>query len=194
MSYWTFTDIFEENGPPFKPFHGGFGLMNLEGIRKPAFFAYRFLRQIAPPGAQDVATDDPQSWVTRAPDGAVQALVWDYSPVVPPAGQTDQSFYKKEVPAMGKGTLRIELDHLPDGRYQVAIYAIGYRENDAYTAYLKMGAPSQLTRAQVATLNEASSGLPQTTTVVDVHNGHYEDGLPMRSNEVYLLVLTPQHH
>ncbi len=46
----------------------------------------------------------------------------------------------------------------------------------------------------MAALNEASSGLPQTTTVVDVHNGHYEEELPMRSNEVYLLVLTPQLH
>jgi xylan 1,4-beta-xylosidase len=37
MSHWTFTDVFEENGPPARPFHGGFGLINYEGIRKPAF-------------------------------------------------------------------------------------------------------------------------------------------------------------
>ncbi|HEY4207146.1 MAG TPA: glycoside hydrolase family 88 protein, partial [Puia sp.] len=29
MSYWTFTDIFEEAGPAVTAFHGGFGLMNL---------------------------------------------------------------------------------------------------------------------------------------------------------------------
>ena len=29
MSYWTFTDIFEENGPAMTPFHGGFGLPKL---------------------------------------------------------------------------------------------------------------------------------------------------------------------
>jgi xylan 1,4-beta-xylosidase len=27
MSYWVFTDIFEEPGPRFTPFHGGFGLL-----------------------------------------------------------------------------------------------------------------------------------------------------------------------
>ena len=36
-SYWTYTDLFEEPGPPPTPFHGGFGLLNREGIRKPAF-------------------------------------------------------------------------------------------------------------------------------------------------------------
>ena len=35
MSYWTFTDIFEEAGPPPTPFHGGFGLMNMHGLKKP---------------------------------------------------------------------------------------------------------------------------------------------------------------
>ena len=33
-SYWTFSDIFEEGGMPYKPFHGGFGLLNLQGIPK----------------------------------------------------------------------------------------------------------------------------------------------------------------
>ena len=33
-SYWTFSDIFEENYFPSVPFHGGFGLLNLHGIRQ----------------------------------------------------------------------------------------------------------------------------------------------------------------
>lgn len=36
-SYWTFGDIFEENGVPFIPFHGGFGLVANGGIPKPTF-------------------------------------------------------------------------------------------------------------------------------------------------------------
>ena len=46
MSYWTYTDLFEEPGPPPTPFHGGFGLLNREGIRKPAFFAYKYLHAL----------------------------------------------------------------------------------------------------------------------------------------------------
>ena len=42
-SYWTFSDIFEENYFPSVPFHGGFGLMNLHGIAKPAYRAFEML-------------------------------------------------------------------------------------------------------------------------------------------------------
>jgi xylan 1,4-beta-xylosidase len=42
-SYWTFSDIFEENYFPSTPFHGGFGLQNLHGIAKPAHRAFQLL-------------------------------------------------------------------------------------------------------------------------------------------------------
>ena len=35
-SFWTFSDIFEENYFPSVPFQGGFGLLNLHGIAKPS--------------------------------------------------------------------------------------------------------------------------------------------------------------
>ncbi len=55
MSYWTFTDIFEENGPVPSPFHGGFGLLNFQGLRKPAFYAYQFLNRL---GDEELASSD----------------------------------------------------------------------------------------------------------------------------------------
>ncbi|WP_137929161.1 GH39 family glycosyl hydrolase [Mesorhizobium comanense] len=45
-SYWTFSDIFEENYFPSVPFHGGFGLMNLHGIAKPAYRAFEMLHRL----------------------------------------------------------------------------------------------------------------------------------------------------
>jgi xylan 1,4-beta-xylosidase len=42
-SFWTFSDIFEENYFPSVPFHGGFGLLNLYGIPKPAYRAFQLL-------------------------------------------------------------------------------------------------------------------------------------------------------
>ncbi len=45
-SFWTFSDIFEENYFPSIPFHGGFGLLNLHGIPKPTYRAYELLHSI----------------------------------------------------------------------------------------------------------------------------------------------------
>ena len=41
-SYWTFSDVFEENGIPTSVFHGGFGLIANGSIKKPAFYAFEF--------------------------------------------------------------------------------------------------------------------------------------------------------
>jgi xylan 1,4-beta-xylosidase len=42
-SFWTFSDIFSENYFPSVPFQGGFGLLNLHGIAKPAYRAFQLL-------------------------------------------------------------------------------------------------------------------------------------------------------
>ena len=74
MSYWVFTDIFEEAGPPMTPFHGGFGLLTLQGIRKPAYFAYQFLNRLGP---TELVNGDAASWVCRDERGGAQILLWD---------------------------------------------------------------------------------------------------------------------
>jgi len=45
MSYWVFTDIFEVADPRFTPFHGGFVLLNTQGINKQAFYSHQFFKQ-----------------------------------------------------------------------------------------------------------------------------------------------------
>ena len=191
MSYWTFTDIFEENGPRFTPFHGGFGMINLEGIKKPSFYAFRFLSRLE---GEDVESDDSRSWVTRSKDGSITALAWDYSPVVPPTGKTDQVFYKQELPSTDKGQLTLDIEHVPNGRYKVVVYQTGYKQNDPYTAYVEMGSPKQLTRAQVEALKKVSSGEPSSQSEGSVTGGHFTKTLPLRTNDCFEVVLTPIRH
>jgi xylan 1,4-beta-xylosidase len=45
-SYWTFSDIFNENYFSSIPFHGGFGLLTIYGIPKPAYRAFQLLHQL----------------------------------------------------------------------------------------------------------------------------------------------------
>ncbi len=207
MSYWTFTDIFEENGPHDAPFHGGFGLLNYEGIRKPSFFAYKFLAQL---GTDDLLTTDdgvrpadlpapdhllPQSWVTRktagAEAGSVEALFWDYSPISPAPDSIDQVFYKKEQPAKAAQRVTLTLTHLRNGSYRLDVYRTGYEQNDPYTAYVRMGEPRDLTRAQVATLQQKASGAPVESKTIRVTDGQFQERFTMHQNDTVLLMLTP---
>jgi xylan 1,4-beta-xylosidase len=45
-SWWTFSDIFEENYFPAVPFQGGFGLLTFQGIAKPVYRAFELLHRL----------------------------------------------------------------------------------------------------------------------------------------------------
>jgi xylan 1,4-beta-xylosidase len=190
MSYWTFTDIFEEAGPRATPFHGGFGLLNYQGIRKSAFFAYQFLNKLGP---AELKCDDSDAWVTTDGKGGIQALFWDFSIIGPTHGVNDQEYFNRDLPAKDARLVILHVSGLKEGEYKLAAYRVGYRSNDAYTAYLDIGAPSQLTRAQVVALNKASSGAPFAEEVVRIgKDGVFEHDYVMRENDVILVTLDPR--
>lgn len=44
--FWCLSDLFEEQFLLHKPFHGGFGLLNNNGIPKPNFYAFKILNKL----------------------------------------------------------------------------------------------------------------------------------------------------
>lgn len=190
MSYWTFTDIFEEPGPRKTPFHGGFGMINYQDLTKPAYYTFKFLNAL---GDTVLKQDDPAAYVCRDEAGAVQALFWDFSLNTPPDGVNNQDYYNTDLPAAPVAPVALDLAQLSPGTYRLQATKVGYRSNDVQTAYLDMGKPSQLTRAQVATLRAASDGRPEIDEVITVGaDGQFAREFPMRENDVWLVELTPQ--
>jgi len=189
MSYWVFTDIFEENSPRMTPFHGGFGLINYEDLKKPAFYAFKFLNELGP---QELSNADAASWVCKGDDNSVQALFWNYTPIVPPSGMNDQRFYQREIQAKDIGNARLSITNLPAGSYSLKIYHTGYCANDVFTGYIDMGSPLQLTPTQVELLRKQSSGDPETVETVQVEAGkRFTHAFNMRQNDVYFVKLEP---
>jgi xylan 1,4-beta-xylosidase len=185
MSYWTFTDIFEESGPRFTPFHGGFGLMNIEGIKKPAFFAYSFLNKL---GETELANRDSSSWACKNHKGDVQVLLWDYTYTLPDS-INNQAYYIKDLPAKTKGKVKVNLSHIPAGKYTMEIYKVGYRVNDAYTSYVDMGRPGQLNLQQVKKLKE-QNGSPLEIGQIEIKPGAaFFREFDIRENDVVLINL-----
>ena len=184
MSYWTFTDIFEENGVVPSPFHGGFGLINFQGLRKPAFYAYQFLNRL---GESELENADAASWACRTERG-VQILLWNYTP--PATTESNREFYKKDFPAKDAGGSEIAVKNLPAGDYRLNVYRTGYGVNDVYTEYLKLGAPSNLTREEVKALAEKTSGAPVESASVRIRaKQDFRRTLALRENDVYLVTL-----
>ncbi len=106
MSYWTYTDLFEEPGPPTAPFQGGFGLLNPQGIRKPAFFAYKYLHALQ---GDSLKTSDPQAMLATQ-GGNVTAVIWDFEQ--PEQKVSNRSFYTKLIPSHAAAPVQLQVTHL----------------------------------------------------------------------------------
>ena len=187
MSYWTFTDIFEESGPAPSPFHGGFGLLNFNGLRKPSFYAYQFLNRL---GKVELESEDANSWVCKS-DNGVQVLFWNYT--APDTTESNQRFFKRDIPAKDLGQAQISFAQLPAGNYRLNVYRVGHNVNDVYGDYLKAGSPLNLTREQVRMLAEKNDGRAAVSTPIRIDAGkplRYE--LSLHENDVVLVMLERQ--
>ena len=103
MSYWTFSDVFEEQGVIKTPFYGGFGVMAEDGIPKPAFDAFELLHAL---GTERLPVEAENVLATRRKDGTLMIAAWNL--VEPGAGGEDKiiDFDLKGISADARATIR----------------------------------------------------------------------------------------
>lgn len=193
MSYWTFSDQFEEPGLPNAPFHGGFGLLTMQGLPKPAYFAYRYLNEL---GDTELACPDPDAYACRDGHGGVQVLLWDYHQ--PKQDGPNATFFARDLPAKPLGSVQLAISHLTPGTHSLTLDRVGYRHRDTYTAYLGLGSPPGrpdkpylLTDGDLATLRAVADEKPEIRQVSVVAGAPLQLELPMNENDVYLVVVDP---
>jgi xylan 1,4-beta-xylosidase len=143
MSYWTFSDVFEEQGVVKTPFYGGFGLLAAGGIPKPAFNAFALLHRL---GEQRLANDAPATLVTRQSDGALVIALWNYAEV----GTT--------APLR---SVALRLTH--SAAHSASVQSIDDVHGNVHIAYEHMGSPRYPTQRELAQLREAAA-LPAPLT------------------------------
>jgi xylan 1,4-beta-xylosidase len=192
MSYWVFTDIFEEAGPRFTPFHGGFGMLNTQGICKPVFYSYQFMNRL---GNTELLNSDPYSWVCKDSKGNIQVLAWDFTNTHPGDSVNNQVYYIRDLPSKPKGKLKINISKVPEGTYSLEVYKVGYRCNDAYSTYLSMGKPAQLSKVEVEQIKKQNDGSPVSKEIITVKAGTtFSKELEIRENDVFFLNLVKRKY
>jgi xylan 1,4-beta-xylosidase len=136
MSYWTFSDVFEEQGVVRRPFYGGFGLIAAGGIPKPAFNAFKMLHEL---GDERLDADSDHVLVTRRADGALVIALWNY---VLPGGSGSPTTIVLRLPhdARSARVLRLDADH-----------------GDVHGAYVRLGSPQYPTPVELEALIKASA-------------------------------------
>ncbi|HWY56101.1 MAG TPA: hypothetical protein VNZ03_16665 [Terriglobales bacterium] len=136
MSYWTFSDVFEEQGVVKTPFYGGFGLIATDDIPKAAYNAFKLLHKL---GNQRILLDSDSALLTRRDDGTLVLALWNYSPPE-----------QRGVPK----TLMLQFRSAKVRR--AVISRVDGEHGDVRPAYEKMGSPRYPTQDQIRELRRAA--------------------------------------
>jgi xylan 1,4-beta-xylosidase len=153
MSFWTFSDVFEEEGVVRKPFYGGFGIIAEDNIPKPAYNAFALLHKL---GDTRLHSDSKSALITRRKGGTLAIALWNYA----------EPIKDREAPVPAK-TFELTLNGV-----STAAKAYVSRVDDSHSnvlpAYDAMGQPDWPTQVQIARLQAAARmGPPEKMNLKD---------------------------
>ena len=163
LGYWTFTDIFEEFKAGETTFHGGFGFITNNGIKKPHYYAYYLLNKLG----NEVLEHGENYIMTRSNTG-YQILLYNYC-------HYDELYRNLETSQLSMldrynvfesgetQKLKLIIKGLKSGEYIIRVYKIDRENGSAYDEWLKMGAPKTLCSIETDWIKRKS--LPQYYTM-----------------------------
>jgi xylan 1,4-beta-xylosidase len=168
-AYWTFGDVFEEQGIAFTPFSGCFGLLANGMIPKPTYWTFHFYSKL---GTNAVARGD-NYVVTKGDNEVLQGLTW---------------FPYEELE--GDETLSLQFSfELDNGEYLLVKKLVDEVTSNPLKSWIDMGSPAYPSEKQLKLLRECA--LPLTTTErKSITNGQLELDLSLSANAVCYFEIT----
>jgi len=136
MSYWTFSDVFEEQGVVKTPLYGGYGLIAVDDIPKPAYDVFQLLHKL---GDERISVNSDSALLTRRSDGRLVLAIWNYAPPDQAGSPRTLSLRFQNTKAKVASISRVDHDH-----------------GDVHPIYEKMGSPRYPTQTQIKQLRTAA--------------------------------------
>jgi xylan 1,4-beta-xylosidase len=172
FSYWTFSDMFEEEGVPTALFHGGFGLLTHRQIKKPTFHLYAFMARMG----DRILSRGPDHLISADSTGRVTVLAWA------PVDHTDL----RNSPE----THRTRLSFPVGGTSAFVLRSrVGDQHGNVWAAWRQMGSPRSPLPRQLEWLREAAEPVREHSRL-PVTGGRAELDLTLGRHEVTLLEIT----
>ena len=144
-SYWTFGDVFEENGVPFTPFHGGFGLLANGSIPKPTYWTFKFFKDLKE-GEEKCVYRDKNCVIVRTKDGSYKGIVWNLSL------ETKQNELE----------FTVNLPAFKQKRVSLLVKTVDEKTCNPLKVWHDLGEPAHLTDEQIELLQDAAKPLVTT--------------------------------
>ena len=176
VSYWVVSDIFEEHKMTHKTFSGTYGLVNINGIKKATYNAFKLMKKLR--GKEiDLEITCPKGCgaVASFEAGVYRFLLWNN--------------HMPEVASQPDWTDEIELLGMPGGDYNIRKALITEGHGSPYEEWLKMGRPSPLSPFEDEILR-ASSEMAYSCDTLSSENPKY--AFCLKPNEVCYIEITPK--
>lgn len=170
-SYWTFSDVFEEADVPKSIFHGGFGLVALNSIKKPTFYAFEFFAK----AGEELLYRDEHLIVTKKSDRYV-IIGWNWHDMRDHKTTADES-YALSLPSMGDQAMLVKKE-------------VGGSCANPMQTWSNLGKPRSLNSEQKKLLQASSEPL-QTDAKLFARGGKYEVELSIPCNHLVMLEIMP---
>lgn len=190
FSYWTFCDMFEEEGVPAAIFHGGFGLVTHRQVKKPTFHLFAFMARMG----QHVLARGDDHLVTRHDDGRVTVLAWQ--PVHGTDGPSAPARHeiRLSIPVSGSSAddpaAGVPRETAGPSSVFVDLASVDEVEGNAFSAWQRMGRPRSPSEQQVATLRALAEPVRRHASL-PVTDGRVDLDLTLGRHGVTLVELTP---
>lgn len=169
-SYWTFSDVFEEMDVPKSVFHGGFGLIALNSIKKPTYYTFEFFSK----AGKELLYRDDNLIVTKS-DNKYVIIGWNCHDMRDHKVTADID-YVLTIPSMGKQALLVKKD-------------VGGAHANPMKTWSNMGKPRSLNKEQLRILKASAQPL-QTDEKLFEQNGTYEVKVTISCNHLCMLEVT----
>ncbi len=165
ISYWTFTDVFEEGGGGIGPFHGGFGFVNEQGLHKPTFHAMAMLNRLG----DQLLVELEHGAITRdSATGDLSAIFYNYPSEMGKAGLASRNTYADTRPLAAVGPAR-RVQHTIEGLTPGAEFSVeilDWDHGNVAEAWYQMGSPLNLSPQQTAELRDVADRLHRAVVIV----------------------------
>ncbi|MBI9011595.1 MAG: AraC family transcriptional regulator [Clostridiales bacterium] len=184
MGFWTLSDIFEEFTHQQPIFHGGFGMMTYNGLKKPSYYAYQFLSRLG----DEIIAQAPGYIVTKSGED-IQCLFYNYLHTNNLYNHFDTSqisphdryrvFEKGERKVFALGLKGLE------GKYKIIKQLCDRKHGSVYDEWVKMGAPKEMTQEITDHLKCISK--PEMTIKEDVIDEIYQLNVHLEPHGILLV-------
>ncbi len=151
LSYWAFSDVFEEQGVAKTPFYGGYGLVATGHIHKAAYNDFALLHRL---GTERLAENSGPVIVTRHADGTLAIALWNYAP---PGNGGSARTYKLSFEGLS-------------GAHRAIVWTVDKHHGSPLATWEAMGRPAFPSPFQQQILRQAAQLPPPTIESVPANN------------------------